>query len=387
MRKSKLEKQLREDIRKIVPIEKPKFNLEEIIPVNEELKMHRKTSFPLPVLRTLAMVMSLAVVIILGITFSGGFGQQTTTTTTTTTNTTTTQTDTSMTQTTIPNPITDINAKDYALPIITASQLSIGFSALIGTDLSLKLGDGPLLMDDYIDLVNYYMNALETSLSFNQSIVTPLVSDRIEYAYRIQMSSFNILNDSEIYELYYNVTKEDDEVIKMQGIVIWNDSESNFVGEYENESEEQKLTIIAYQSATLGDDYIKTEFEIEDAEQSYQIEVYQAKELISSSNIQIEIEGDESKISVEITDNDTVIQFEIKKELEDDTFEIKVSYEIGNLVTSEDGEMNVRIVYDEILDKYYYFYDVKSDDITKTYQRDRVLNSEPDTEELNFIIL
>ena len=376
MNKSQLEKLIRDDIQKIVPVNPPNFDLKQIIPDNDTLKPKRHIHFPLPAFRTLAMVMSLAIVIVLALTLSGGLNQ----------NTTTTQTS-NITTPTIPlNPITEVNAKEYALPIITASQLSFGITSLSGTGLSFKLADGPLLMDDHIDLVNQYMNALETTIAFNDSIVTQLTSDRATYDYLVEVSSFNALLEEYQYHLYYNIVKIEDEETKMNGIVVWNETESNFIGKFENESNEQKLIITTYDTDVLADDYIQTEFVVEDEEMSYQIEVYEDDELISSSSIKIETEQDETKIVVEMMDGNDLINFDIKKELEDDIFEIKVEYQIETLTASESGEMDVKIIYNDIEDSYYYSYDVTSEDITKTYLKERILHSSPKTEDQQYII-
>lgn len=379
MRKSQVEKLIRDDIRKIVPINQPNFDLKAIIPDNEVVKTKQQVQFPRLAFRTLAMVMSLAIVVVLALTLSKGFGQVTTTTTNTTT-------DTLTTPTTPLNPITEVNAKEYALPIITASQLSFGLSSLSGTGLSFKLADGPLLMDDHIDLVNQYMNALETTLSLSDSNITQLESDLEDYEYLVQISSFNVLLEDYNYLLYYNVTQVEDEEISMAGQVIWNGRTSNFIGEFEDESDEQKLIIIAYDTDELEDNYIKTEYVVEDEEMKYQIEVYEDGEKVSSSNIEIETEEDESKINVAMMDGTDIISFEIKKELEDDNYEIKVVYDIETLSDSESGEMKVKIIYNEIEDQYYYSYDVSSEDITKNYLKDRILNSSSSAEEQHYIL-
>ncbi len=380
MRKSQVEKLIRDDIQKIVPVNQPNFDLKAIIPDNEVVKTKRQVQFPRLAFRTLAMVMSLAIVVVLALTLSNGFGQVTTTTTTITT------TDTLTTPTTPLNPITEVNAKEYALPIITASQLSFGLSSLSGTGLSFKLADGPLLMDDHIDLVNQYMNALETTLSLSDSNITQLESDLEDYEYLVQISSFNVLLEDYNYLLYYNVTQVEDEEISMAGQVIWNGRTSNFIGEFEDESDEQKLMITTYDTDVLEDNYIKTEFVVEDEEMKYQIEVYEDGEKVSSSDIEIETEEDESKINVAMMDGTDIISFEINKELEDDNYEIKVSYQIESSTDSESGEMNVKIIYNEIEDQYYYSYDVTSEDITKNYLKDRILNSSSNAEEQHYTL-
>ena len=373
MRKSKLEKLIRDDFRKVVPIDSPKFDLSEIVSIENSPTNSHKMKFAWPVSRSLAMVMSLILVVLLAWSINWGIGQVTTTTTTNTTDSSVT------TPTTNLNPIDEINAKEYANPILTASKLSYGFVSSGAFNLNYKLADEPSLMDDHIDLVNQYMNALESTLDFADSVVIPLQSDKPEYAYRVQTSTLNVLAESEVYDMYYNIIEEDDDEISMSGIVVWNEVTSYFVGEFENESNEQKLIIIAYESEILGDDYIRTEFQLEDEEQSYEIEVVNDGMTIASSFIKIEVEGDESKIQVALAGVNQTIEIEIKKETDDDGAFIVITYDIEDILGNESGEMDVIIVFDPLEDHYYYHYYLRSGDIVKEYQKDRIMNSVPDS--------
>lgn len=374
MRKSELEHMIRDNIRKIVPSDVPKFDLKTLVPPQDESAFNHLNRFPWVTRRSLALLMSLVVVVLLVFTVDFGISLITTTQTPTSSTTQSDQTTSSV----ILNPITEINAKEYANPIITASKLS---SSLVSSGiftLTHQLGQEPLKMDDHIDLVNQYMNALETTLSYVQTMVVTLESDREGYAYRVQTSSFDILDISEVYEMYYNVTKQDDDKTLMVGIVIWDGKTSNFIGEFEEEGDEEKLIITAYDTDELGDEYIRTEFKIEDEEQSYRIEVFDEGEMIAASNIKIEIEADESKIQVELITGENTIQFEIKKEFEDEGYAIKITYGIEDTSGSESGMMKVEVFFDEVQSKYYYIYHVTSGDISKTYEQDRIISTTPE---------
>lgn len=358
MNKKKLEKFIKKDIQMIIPINPPEFDLSSIVPEVEDKKAVQN-GFSMPLKRLLVLSLSLVFVILMTFTIGNQFDLFLKTTTTVTVST-------SETYEEALNPVTEVNAKEYALPIVTASQLSFSYDQLI------NLSQYTLLIDDYIDLVNQYMNALEFSISPNETMTEILLSDREEYPYLVKLNGYNAFDEVMSYLLYYEVTKTEENETKIEGIVIINEKESHFTGKIENEESEEKIVLKIYQSDSVSKDYILTEFKLEDSESSYQVTIYRDNKKISSSKIKFETEDLEQKVKVNITNLDNEIDFQIKSEWDDNQLIIRGKYDITEGENKESGNIVISVIDNPSEDGYQYQYLVSSGDIEKTYVLDRV---------------
>lgn len=378
MKKPKLEKQIRQDFRLLVPDQPPKVVLSDYFP---EVEVVKKARLKIQLVRYFVGAMAVLVIAIgffiakfyPGLISTTTAGIVTTEPHGTTSTDSNTQTDSTTITSRYENPVTSLNATEYASGIITASKLFLNLYPTSANALSLDIPVANLLVDDYVDLMANYLNVMELAVGHDSPYVTLIEnSDRSEYQYCLVTSGVNLTGEIENYRLYYTVTNATDSEVEMIGIMIWGSAETKFTGKMETEANEQKLMITSYDESN-PENYIETELELETNEQEYSIRVYTNSILTIDSMVEIEIESSESKITVSVMTSEDEFDFVIKKEIENNEAETSIEYSIISGLSTESGAVIVELRQDDESGKYYYYFQVTTGDIEKEFFIDRLL--------------
>ncbi|MFA5758243.1 MAG: hypothetical protein WC942_02560 [Clostridia bacterium] len=220
--------------------------------------------------------------------------------------------------------------------------------------------DDNILIDAGLDDLNSHINVLEDFMGDKSTInYENLISDRLEYSYKIVFSANDMINAEKLYTIYYNIINE--EVLELSGIAILNDIEYPFNGKQENILEEQKITFTIYSSPLDIDNYVTVTYKVENEEQKFAYKVYVASELYTSSEISLHTENNKliTKLKIQNSEGSTY-DYTIKSETVNEKSCIKISYSINNGADNEIGNIEIEAEYDEVYGNYRYKYTVRT---------------------------
>lgn len=240
------------------------------------------------------------------------------------------------------------------------------------------------LSEKTVQSIEPYLEMIETISSQNQDIlVTTLDSDRVEYASKATIKSFDLLGNLVIYSMYYNTlsyeTDKDEKTFEIEGVFIIKLVEYEFVGKKEIDDDGEKLS---FKSSTDANNYVESVYKVENDESKYTIKVVENGILVSENKIKIEIEDNEKKISFEYDDGNNSGEYEFEYRFENEKNLLKIKYETNMDGIEESGEMIVEVVVDPVSGLTSYQIIVKpSDKDEYIYEHDRDLDDEDDEED------
>ncbi len=270
--------------------------------------------------------------------------------------------------------------------------------------------------DESVENAEKFLSLIELFASGKSALeVGNEVSDDVLYEHKLTFSTLDMLGETITYTLYYNETiimDEEDEVDEteetdevdeieetdevddleeseeddekeyyIEGKLVYGDQTFEVYGEKEIEDDEQEIEFTAYMDEN---NYVTSRYELENDETKFYIEEVRNGLLYSETEIEIETEDDESKIELMYIIGEEEYNYEFKFETEDGIPTIKVEYDTYVDGISEDGEMLVYIIVDEVTGETSYQIAVDSDkdgEEDHNYTKDRDDDDEEDEDE------
>lgn len=239
--------------------------------------------------------------------------------------------------------------------------------------------------DQAVENVEKFLKLIEMYTSGKQTLATEdQVSDNVLYEHMLVISTLDMLGETVTYTLYYNQTLEGDETDEVEetddldevdeedeadlddeedeadqdddedkdefeytieGILVYNDQTFTISGEKEIEADESSLEFTAYIDEN---NYITSEYEFEENESKFYITEVKDGVVFSETEIELESEEDEEKIELTYILGEDTYAYEFKFETEDGRPALKVEYETYVDGVSDEGEIMVYIVIDEV---------------------------------------
>ena len=216
----------------------------------------------------------------------------------------------------------------------------------------------------YLDLVSSFMGE---GNNFNVDVST---SDHEDYEHQMIISTVNMEGETINYTLYYNETFEDDEEdfdpeeydSVIEGIMIIDEVTYTLYGERQIDLGEDSLEL----EAKLDDENYVTldyEIEIESDEHSFEFdyEMYRDGQLVMSIEIEFEEDDEETELSLKFIKGNRESEFDFEVEIDGDERTVEIEYRIsvdGNVI--EEGEAEVKIVYNAETDQYVIRYEIQT---------------------------
>jgi len=246
-----------------------------------------------------------------------------------------------------------------------------------------------------------FLNLIELFASGKSALLVETeVSDDVLYENMLTFSTIDMLGETVTYTLYYNEKiltdddnddtddieeqdeaddiddveeqdEEDEKEYAIEGILVYKDQTFEVYGEKEIEDDEQEMKFTAFIDEN---NYVTSKYELESDESKFYIEEVKDGVLYSETEIKIETEDDEQKIELKYILGEDEYDYEFKFEVEDQRPAIKVEYETYVDGISDDGEMLIYIVVDEVTGETTYEIAVDEDkdgNDDHTYEKDR----------------
>ncbi|MFA5471230.1 MAG: hypothetical protein WC219_04210 [Acholeplasmataceae bacterium] len=246
-----------------------------------------------------------------------------------------------------------------------------------------------------------FLNLIELFASGKSALLVETeVSDDVLYENMLTFSTIDMLGETVTYTLYYNEKiltdddnddtddveeqdeaddiddaeeqdEEDEKEYAIEGILVYKDQTFEVYGEKEIEDDEQEMKFTAFIDEN---NYVTSKYELESDESKFYIEEVKDGVLYSETEIKIETEDDEQKIELKYILSEDEYDYEFKFEVEDQRPAIKVEYETYIDGISDDGEMLIYIVLDEVTGETTYEIAVDEDkdgNDDHTYEKDR----------------
>jgi hypothetical protein len=239
-----------------------------------------------------------------------------------------------------------------------------------------------LQLEDHIDILNQYMNVIETLIG-NRNIIRyeMLASDRPDYPTMVRYTIPDLIGNTLVMEFYYNETVNSETLKTIDGVMVSQDKEFILEGQQKNESEETKLTLVAYDSAKPRDNYVRVVQKEEQGEQKFSYEVVKNGKAINKSEIKLEMDQEDIKAVLSYENENSHMNYEFKKETENQIQNMSVKYRISSPDGDEEGRVKVLVAKDEMTGSYIYQYHLSSEDIEKDIEKERNKHQEDDEDE------
>jgi hypothetical protein len=239
-----------------------------------------------------------------------------------------------------------------------------------------------LLIEDSIDILNQYMNVIETLIG-NRNVIKyeMLPSDRQDYLIRVRYTIPDLIGNTLVQEFYYNETVNDESSKTISGIMLSGGKEFILEGRQEEDSEETKLTLVAYDSAKPRDNYVRVIQKEEQGQQRFSYEVVENGNTIKNCEIKLEMDQDDIKAVLSYENENAQMRYEFKKEIENQIQNMSVKYRISSPDGDEEGILRVLVAKDETTGSYIYQYHLSSEDTEKDIEKERNKHQEDDDDE------
>lgn len=186
-------------------------------------------------------------------------------------------------------------------------------------------------------------------------------------------------DDEEEYEEDDDEDEFEESESYLSGILLIHSKEYAVTGKQEIEDDETKITITSWIDS---DNYVFVESKIEDGERKFYYEVVENGEVVSASELKIEVEDDEMKFELEFVSGATEGKYEFKLETEGDEEILKIEYEINDGTVTESGEIKISINVDETTGETTYSYYIETEDEkSSVIEKDRDDDDEDDDDD------
>jgi len=217
--------------------------------------------------------------------------------------------------------------------------------------------------DMTIEQIEPYLEMFESLLAQNNGLtVVTTVSDNPLYETKSEFTVFDLLSNQITYTMYYNTvllnseepatepTEEDDEdesstEYEITGILLIGTTEYQITGRKELEEGEEK---ISFTSAVDENNYVFSQYKVEDDEKKFSIKIVENGVVVSESKIKVELEDGETSIKLEYTQGANYSEYSFKYENEDGTNILKIKYETLIDGVLESGKIKVEVLIDEL---------------------------------------
>lgn len=344
MKKRKIEKIIREDIRKTTPDVLSKIDLDQI-----EVKKPAKKGFSFQRLfnkKTFAAALSLSAlaVLLLVVLLPGD---------------------------TLP-PEPDPTPREYVFEEKDEITTLSAFSAVTllhqsgdtlahasqGVHLSLLASSSSqeYLIDTQLDTLTRYLHIVEPIVLGKDNIEFALSeSPREDYEYQMLFTSLDLRGQEIVHTLHFNETEIDEDEYYLEGIMNVEGVEYHFDAELEFDEDGYEIELTATHP-TKEDTYVTVKQEIEGDEQTFEYEHVLYGETVFESELTIEFEDDEIVIELEYEDDEKEVEFYIVKENNDTFRKLRIEYEIDTDDEDEEGVITLTIVFDAETQRHQYRY-------------------------------
>lgn len=222
---------------------------------------------------------------------------------------------------------------------------------------------GTQTTDMTIDQIEPYLEMFESLLAQNNGLsVNTTVSDNVLYETKSEFTVFDLLNNQITYTMYYNTvllnseepstdtTDEDTEdeastEYEITGILLIGTTEYQITGRKELEEGEEK---ISFTSAIDENNYVFSQYKVEENENKFTIKIVENGIVISESKIKVETEDGETSIKLEYVQGANRSEYSFKYENEDGVNILKVKYETLIDGVADSGKIKVEVIIDEL---------------------------------------
>ncbi len=241
-----------------------------------------------------------------------------------------------------------------------------------------------------IDQIEPYLEMFESLLAQNNGLtVTTTVSDNVLYETMSVFTVYDLLNNQMVYTMYYNTvlldpelpvteTTDDSQVDEAQtqyeinGILVIGATEYQITGRKELEDGEEK---ISFKSAIDENNYVYSQYKVEDDEKKFLIKVVENGVIVTESKIKVEIEDGETVIKLESTQGANHSEYSFKYENENGVNVLKIKYQTLLDGIEDSGKIKVEVIIDELTNTTSYQIYVEPDhDEAYEHESDREFN-------------
>lgn len=281
----------------------------------------------------------------------------------------------------VPNLTSLFNSREdvYAFSAVSAVSAMGELSATTTTPTSFvplnETTEQPNVLQD-IEELEPYLKLIETFMA-NDGVNVSVEPSTLEgYEEVMIISAVDIDGSTITYELHYNILvdseadeadldDEDDEADlddeedeeeefevenQLEGILVFGDATYNFTATQELEEGEESFEMVAYLTES---DYIVIEYGSEnedgESETEFLLEIYQNYELIKSTEIEFELEGDETEMNLVFTEGSNVARYEFEIKEENNEQKIEIDFEIvENDELVEEGSIEIIVTFDPV---------------------------------------
>ncbi|MBU0997226.1 MAG: hypothetical protein KKE16_04190 [Firmicutes bacterium] len=194
-------------------------------------------------------------------------------------------------------------------------------------------------LEDDIDLINQYLNMMETVLGDQDTMLTQsLESDKIEYQYYILYRNQDCLGNLIEYKFYYNVSESGD-TAEITGMLYHEENAFEISAAYSGDSTSNMESLRASLSESR---YVLVEDQSTEDAQSYKYMQYVDNQLQNEAVVSVMMKNGSLKSSIALSGNASLfLNVERVKNANGDSF--NVEYSINNNGNIEQGQFQVKI--------------------------------------------
>lgn len=251
--------------------------------------------------------------------------------------------------------------------------------------------------DMTIDQIEPYLEMFESLLAQNNGLsVVTTVSDNVLYETKSEFTVFDLLENQITYTMYYNTVLLDSEVpateptdedtedetsteYEITGILLIGTTEYQITGRKEIEEGEEK---ISFTSAIDENNYVFSQYKVEDNENKFFIKIVENGIVVSESKIKVETEDGETSIKLEYVQGANYSEYSFKYENEDGINILKIKYETLIDGVEDSGKIKVEVIVDPLTQATSYQIYVEPDhDEAYEHESDREFNDRDDDDD------
>lgn len=214
-----------------------------------------------------------------------------------------------------------------------------------------------------IDQIEPYLEMFESLLAQNNGLdVVITVSDNELYETMSVFTVYDLLNNPQVYTMYYNtvlldpelpVTEttddlDEDEVsteYEITGILLIGTTEYQITGRKEIEDGEEK---ISFTSSIDENNYVFSQYKVEDNEKKFSIKIVENGIVVTQSKIKVELEDGETVIKLEYIQGANHSTYSFKFEIENGVNVLKIKYQTLIDGIEDSGKIKVEVIIDEL---------------------------------------
>jgi|GEM_PF-1078144 len=264
------------------------------------------------------------------------------------------------------NPTTNYTPLDNETEIIGFQAVSAAslLDSMDLTDLSYNIEPMALVTtDSFIEselpTIDQYLNMLEVTLGKTDAITyEAIASDREGYAYCIQIQSSDLTQNTYNFRFYFNRTDAVDET-GIEGVIAYDDREFALNGTLYKSTGPIRSSFRAQIDA---ENYVNVEDRSTDTAQSFAYRIVKHGILTNESVLNVESVREHFQVSIQMMAQGKHLSMKVKKSATNDSFTI--GYEVSNDTVDESGEIDVSLVYDNMMGKFVYRYNVRNNQST-----------------------